>query len=159
MKHVLGMAKSHLNLNGAKREKLELDYLRLAYAVKDIRAQGKDAQGYLVVLDGDLASRIHLWESNYKAQGCVTVVLAHLADQVMDKVKDEKRKNRAGMVAGTTDAKVGGRSSATFSKATVEDVLRMKICELEPNVEAVDDKKKSPCGVRWDFYGVVKEQK
>ena len=159
MRHVLGMARSHLNLNGAKREKLELDYLRLTYAVKDLRAQGKDAQGYLVVLDGDSASRIHLWESNYKAQGCVTVVLAHLEDQVMDKVKDEKRKNKAGMGAGPTGAKIGGRSSATFSKATVEDVLRMKICELEPNVEAVDDKKKFPCGVRWDFYGVVKDQK
>ena len=159
MKHVLGMAKSHLNLKGAKREKLELDYLRLVYAVKDLRARGDDAQGYLVVLDENLASRLRRWGNSYEAQGCVTVVLAHLSEQVMDKVKDEKRKNRAGMVAGATGARVGGRSSAAFSKATVEDVLKMKICELEPNVEAVDDKKKSPCGIRWDFYGVVKDQK
>jgi hypothetical protein len=150
------MAKSHLNLNGAKREKLELDYLRLVYTVKDLRAQGESAQGYLVVLDEDLASRARRWESSYKAQECVTVVLAHLPEQVMEKVKDEKRKNRAGMVSGATGAKAGGRSSTTFSKATAEDVLRTKICELEPNVEAVDDKKKFPCGIRWDFYGVVK---
>ena len=45
MKHVLGMAKSHLNLNGAKREKLELDYLRLAYAVKDLESARKGCAG------------------------------------------------------------------------------------------------------------------
>ena len=37
MKHILGMAKSNLNLRGAKAQKLELDYLRLIYAVKGIR--------------------------------------------------------------------------------------------------------------------------
>lgn len=156
MKHVLGMAKSHLNLIGAKREKLELDYLRLVYAVKDIRARGEDAQGYLVVLDEDIASRVRQWETKYGAQGCVAMVAARLSDHVMDKVKEEKRKNRVGMIAGATGAKVAGRSSADFSKTAAEDVLREKICELEPYVEAVDDKKKSPFGVRWDFYGVVK---
>ena len=50
MKHVLRMVKSQLDLRGAKSQKLELAYLRLVYAVKEIKKQGDNALGYLVVL-------------------------------------------------------------------------------------------------------------
>ena len=50
MKHVLGMVKSQLDLRGAKSQKLELDYLRLIYAVKKIRKQKDNAMGYLAAL-------------------------------------------------------------------------------------------------------------
>jgi len=46
MKHILGMAKSFLDLKGVKSQKLELYYLRLVYAVKDLR-KGRDDQRYL----------------------------------------------------------------------------------------------------------------
>ena len=54
MKHILGMAKSHLDLRGAKAPKLELDYLHLIYAVKEIREKGESAQGYLVVMTEEI---------------------------------------------------------------------------------------------------------
>ena len=37
MKHILGMVKRNLDMKGAKGPKLELDFLRLVYAVKDNR--------------------------------------------------------------------------------------------------------------------------
>lgn len=66
MKHVLGMAKSHLDLKGAKGPKLELDFLRLVYAVKELRARGDQANGYLLVMEEDIASRVKSWIKNIK---------------------------------------------------------------------------------------------
>jgi hypothetical protein len=65
MKHVLGMAKSFLNLEGARSQKLELDYLRLIYAVKEIRKRGDSALGYLVVLTPQIGIRLKQWENKY----------------------------------------------------------------------------------------------
>lgn len=47
--HVFGMAKSSLDLLGAKRQKLELDFLRLVYACQHYQANGCQAFGYLAV--------------------------------------------------------------------------------------------------------------
>ena len=69
MKHVLGMAKSALDLRGAKGPKLELDYLRLLYAVKELRKRGDNAQGYLIVLTEPIHERTRQWENKYLAGG------------------------------------------------------------------------------------------
>ena len=47
---ILGMAKSHLDLEGAKGPKLELDFLKIAYALAWLNVIGESGKGYLLVL-------------------------------------------------------------------------------------------------------------
>ena len=155
MKHILGMAKSHLDLKGSKSPKLELDYLRLIYAVKEIREQGDNAEGYLVVLAPDILERVKQWETKYRAEGCVKVVYVSLPSSDKSKLKREKARNIAGMVAGTMGSEVGGRSSANSSRNIGEKALERKIRESEPNVQKVTDINRFPFGIRWDFYGEI----
>lgn len=155
MRHILGMTKSFLDLKGAKSSKLELDYLRLVYAVKEIRKRGDSAHGYLVVLTPQILDRVNQWEDKYRGNKCVEVINASLPSLIKDSLKQEKASNLAGMVAGVTGGKVGGRSNANFGRETGEDALKRTILMLEPNVEQVKDENKFPCGIRWDFYGVV----
>jgi len=155
MKHVLGMAKSSLDLKGAKSQKLELDYLRLVYAVKELRKNGDNAHGYLIVLTPQISERVKQWEDKYSGKHCVEVIDASLSTGVKNRLKNEKANNLAGIAAGVTGGEVGGRSRANFGRDTGENVLRQTILELEPKVKLVKDESRFPCRVRWDFYGVV----
>ncbi|MGH7645352.1 MAG: hypothetical protein ACREMR_07170, partial [Gemmatimonadales bacterium] len=65
MRHVLGMAKRHLDLNGAKAPKLELDYLRLVVAVRELRLRGQAAVGYLLVMTPTIKRRTQAWANKY----------------------------------------------------------------------------------------------
>ncbi len=155
MKHVLGMAKSFLDLKGAKSQKLELDYLRLVYAVKDLRKGGDDAQGYLVVLAPRISERVKQWENKYRGRGFVEIIDVSLTNSDKYQLKQEKVNNLAGMAAGVTGGVAGERSSASFGRDAGENNLRKMIFRLEPRVKEVKDENKFPCCVRWDFYGVV----
>jgi hypothetical protein len=158
MKHVLGMAKSFLDFNGSKSQKLELDYLRLVYAVKDLKSGGDDAQGYLVVLDPRISERVKRWENKYRGKGLVKIIDIPLPDLVKNHLKQEKINNLAGMVAGVTGGVAGKRSSASFGQDAGETNLKKMIFRLEPGVKEVKDENKFPCYVRWDFYGVVDQR-
>jgi hypothetical protein len=155
MEHILGMTKSHLDLKGARSSKLELDYLRLIYAVKEIMKRGDSAQGYLVVLTPQILDRVKVWEHKYQGKEYVEVMTISLTSRVKHKLKQEKASNLAGMVAGATGNESGGRSSANFGRETGENALRRIIMKSEPNVQQVRDEKRFPFGIRWDFYGVV----
>ena len=155
MKHVLGMAKSALDLRGAKGPKLELDYLRLLYAVKELRKQGDNAQGYLIVLTEPIQERTRQWENKYLVGGDVKVICPEVSSSDKAELENEKANNVAGMVAGTTGEEVRERSSANLGREIGEKALRREIFESEPNVEEVTDKSKFPFDIRWDFYGVI----
>jgi len=155
MRHILGMAKSFLDLKGARSPKLELDYLRLVYAVKDLRKSGDGAQGYLVVLTPEISECVKRWENKYRGKDCVTVIDISLPNPIKNRLKLEKENNKAGMVAGATGGKARGRSSANLGRQTGEYALTDAILELEPRVKQIRDENKFPCYVRWDFYGTV----
>ena len=155
MKHILGMAKSHLDLKGAKAPKLELDYLRLIYAVREMRKQGDSAQGYLVVMTEEILNRVRQWEYKYQGKECVEVLSVSLPSRVRRTLENEKPRNLAGMVAGSTGGKAGGRSNADTGRNTGEAALTEIILRLEPSVQRVRDENRFPLGIRWDFYGVV----
>jgi hypothetical protein len=158
MKHVLGMAKSFLDLKGAKSQKLELDYLRLVYAVKDLRNGSDNAQGYLVVLTPQISEHVKQWESKYRGMDFVKIIDVSLPSCVKNRLKQEKTSNLAGMAASVTGVEAGGRSSADFGRHTGENNLRKILLGLEPRVREVKDENRFPCCVRWDFYGVVDQQ-
>ena len=155
MKHILGMSKSSLDLKGAKGSKLELDFLRLVYAVKEIRRQGENAQGYLIVLTPRIAESAKDWEHKYKCENCVKIIDMPLSNDAKDRLIKEKKRNIAGMVAGATGGKTLGRSSANIGRETGENGLKQMILMLEPKAKQIKDESAFPFGARWDFYGVV----
>ncbi len=71
MNCVLGMAKSNIDLRGANSPRTELDYLRLAYAVKELRRSGEGAKGYLLVRTQRIVDRTRKWETKYRCEGVV----------------------------------------------------------------------------------------
>lgn len=154
MKHVLGMAKSHLDLRGAKGPKLELDLLRLVYAVKELRSREREeAQGYLLVMTRRIAERAKSWMKRYEAGDAVVVVAAGLSQGDLAALRAEKNRNVAGMVAGTLGEVVGDQSDAAFGKRLGEEELRNLIRSKESGANEITDESQFPFGVRWDFYG------
>jgi hypothetical protein len=155
MKHVLGMAKSFLDLKGARRPGLELDYLRLVYAVNELRSTGAEAQGYLGVLTPQISERVKRWENKYRGKDSVKVIELSLSSSVKTQLQTEKTNNLAGMRAGVSGGKAGARSRADFSRQTGEDALRGAILKSEPRAKQIKDNSSFPFDVRWDFYGTV----
>ncbi len=156
MKHILGMVKSHLDLRGAKGPKLELDYLRLVYAIKELRKQADVAQGYLVLMTDRIFNQVKQWEYKYQGKELVKLKIASLSDQAKRTLENEKARNTAGMIAGTSGGNAGSRSNASNGRYIGEVALSHIIVQLEPNVQRIKDESKFPLGIRWDFYGLVR---
>jgi hypothetical protein len=153
MKHVLGMVKRNLDMNGAKGPKLELDFLRLVYTVKELRLSGEDAKGYLLVMTPLIARRVAAWQSKYRAGDSVAVEIAQLSQEQLDTIRAEVRANIEGMVAGTVGEDVVGRSDATAGGQIGEEQLRQLIKTREQGVQRSFNEREFPFGIRWDYYG------
>ena len=154
VKHVLGMSKSHLDLKGAKAPKLELDFLRLVYAVKHLRARGGCANGYLIVMTKDICKRANSWIKKYEVcDNTIVIDVAELSTDDRKALEAEKKSNIAGMVAGSLGGTVGNQSNAVLGKQFGEDALRKLIMRQEPGVQEKKDEGEFPLGIRWDFYG------
>jgi hypothetical protein len=148
------MAKRHLDLKGAKGPKLELDFLRLVYAVKELRRTGADAQGYLLVADEKIKQRVeNKWRDKYKAGDTVQVYAAQLTDTEQALLEQEVEENVAGMVAGALGEDVGDRSSATQGASLIERELKRVIESHEPGVQQCYDLAEFPLAIQWDYYG------
>jgi|WetSurSiteA1Bulk_404760.scaffolds.fasta_scaffold46472_1 hypothetical protein len=154
MRHVLGMAKSHLDLKGAKGPKLELDFLRLVYSVMRLRQKGDSALGYLIVMTATIADTVSGWASKYDSAECVIVNVASLSAEQMQRLSAEKQGNVEGMVRGTLGNAVEGKSDAPYGKSLAEEALRECIRQREPDAREVMNKLLFPFGIRWDYYGV-----
>jgi len=155
MKHIFGMAKSNLDLKGAKGPKLELDYLRLIYAAKEHKRKGFDSDAFLLVMTPEIANRVQTWNSKYDADGVVNVVTANMSITQKEALSKEKKNNIHGMVAGTTGRIVAGRSDAKVGKEIGESQLRAAIMKKYPEVKEITKEAEFPYAVLWDFYGVV----
>jgi hypothetical protein len=154
VKHVLGMAKRHLDLKGAKGPKLELNFLRLVYAVKELRRTGAGAQGYLLVVDEKIKRRVDKrWRKKYRAGDTVQVCVARLTDTERAMLEREVEENTDGMIAGTLGEDVGDRSSAAHGASLIEGVLKRVIESQEPGVQQCDDPAESPFDIQWNYYG------
>lgn len=155
MKYIFGMAKSNLDFKGAKGPKLELDYLRLVYAVKEHKRKGLDAGAFLLVMTPEIANRIKTWNKKYDAAGVVDVVTAIISVSQKEALSEEKKNNIHGMVTGTTGGTVSGRSDAKVGTEIGESQLRKVIMEKYPEVKEIREESKYPYAIRWDFYGVI----
>jgi len=153
MKHIIGMAKRFLDLEGARAPKLELDYLRLVYAVKELRKQGIDAQGYLLVFTKGILSRTALWQEKYNADGTVIVSVAPITTAERQAVEREIEANKNGMLAGTRGEETNGLSSAEAGGGLGEHYLKLIIEANEPGVVREYNERAFPLRIRWDYFG------
>lgn len=153
VKHILGMSKSHLDLKGAKGPKLELDFLRLVYVVKELRARGDHAKGYLLVMEKDIATRAKSWIEKYQAGDTVAIGIAELSPDDREALETEKKSNITGMIAGSLGSIVGNQSNAVLGKQLGEDALKSLIMSKESEVQEIKDESVFPFDIRWDFYG------
>lgn len=147
MKLIIGMAKSNLKLNDGQSRKLELDFLRLAYAVQRLEEVEK---GYLIVATEKSKKRAEGWKEKYQLDGEVEVLKAELNDEQLQSLKTEKQGNVKGMFAGTAGKKSEGLSNAKLGKQLLEQALQQYIEEKEQTV-AWDGE--LPLGIQWDYCG------
>lgn len=151
--HIIGMAKSHMDLRGAKGPKIELDFLKIAYALARINAKGEAGKGYLLVLTKAISQRANTWKNKYGTGDSIEIIIGNLTDRELDALRKEKRKNREGMILGAQGNEVEGKSNADTGQKIGETKLIEEIQKRHPSVNRIDDPKKSPLGTNWDFYG------
>jgi hypothetical protein len=152
MRYILGMAKSSENGSGAKARNLELDCLRLIYAVAHLRREGHQAIGYLTVLSEPLRQTINGWVRKYDAAGLVQIIVPTLTEEQLQLYLAEKDRNRLGNVPGSDKS----LAAAGYARDLGEQALRTHILATENGVRELD-LKDAPHEVRWDFYGVAEE--
>jgi hypothetical protein len=158
MRHVLGMARPHLDFRGAGISKAELDYLRLTYAVSQIRRTGGDAQGYFVVTSRDQHERLSRLEKDYHGQEYVEVIGASLS-AYLGRTSPAETEIISGMVKAAVLEEGERRSAARVNRHLREAFLADTIQAREPGVRQSKDEARFPFRVRWDYYGIVDRAK
>jgi len=151
MKIILGLAKSNLDLKGAKRTKTEFDFLKLLFAVRECEDVKK---GYLLVMDKKIKDTIdNNWASKYgMLKNEVEVIVAPLSGENYNSLKAEKNRNIQGMLEGT----LGGNGKNSIVK--VSDSLAKEILINEINKrEKTSLYPNSVLGINWHYCRVVEE--
>jgi len=137
----------------AKGPKLELDFLRLVYTVKELCRSGNEAKGYLLVMTPEIARRVTAWKTKYQSGDSVQVGTASLSQEQLRTIQAEVRANMEGMVAGTVGEDVAGRSDASGGGQLGEDLLRQFIEAGEQGIHRSLNELEFPFHIRWDYYG------
>jgi len=153
LKHVLATA--YLNTRGHKTQKAELDYLRLVYAITNIRKEGGDAQGYFIVIAEEIPHQLSKWEHDYRAKQSVKLISALPSNYYNNSVGKRKMTDLSGIVATAILDKNPHRSNSAIRQSIQDGILDEMIIALEPHIQQIKDESRFPLGVRWDYYGVV----
>ena len=151
--HILGMAKSHMDLRGAKRPKLELDFLRIAFAISHVDSAGEAGRGFLLVFTQQIRETAMEWTERYGTGDAIEIILAELTNDETRRLREEKISNVSGMIAGTLGQNVRGMSNADIGKEIGERKLEEEIRRRHPQVRRIADRDEYPLGIDWDFYG------
>jgi hypothetical protein len=152
---ILGMAKSHLDLTGAKGPKLELDFLKIAYALARLNVIGNPGKGYLLVLTEEIGKRANAWIGKYATGNSIEVIVGKLTDLELNALQQEKAKNREGMILGAQGRETEEKSNADTGQEIGEKKLLEEIQKRHPYVRRIDDPRKHPFGINWDFNGTT----
>ena len=150
--YVLGMAKSFLDLEGAKKEKLELDFLKILYAFKT-RKENEQVIGYMSVVksEANLENRLESWKSKYSTTPVPIEIIPFDKKEEIEKLKREKKKNKTGIIKNSKEL-----SEAKEGKQILEEFLREHIeSKLKDIKETKEDKL---FGVNWDYYAKLERK-
>jgi hypothetical protein len=152
--HVFGMAKSSLDLLGAKRQKLELDFLRLVYACQHYQANGCQAFGYLAVTSAAIEQQVAKWATKYLVPpGLVQLVVPTLSDAEQQSLLAEKGRNRLGNLAKADAAVLLKDADGSFGRDLLEAALESSILKQHTALRGSAAVGGYPMGVQWDYYG------
>jgi hypothetical protein len=147
------MAKSSLDLRGAKGPKLELDFLRLAYVVRDLRTAGGNAVGYLAVLDSKVAATASTWIEKYHSGDAVVVLVCDLGIRDHEMLEREKSSNALGFLPAPEIRNLERKLAiADLGRELGEQALQKAIEERHPGIISCP---KPPFGIQWDYYGIL----
>lgn len=155
MKHVIGMAKSYLDLRGSKTRNLELDFLLLASAVNKSRSPSADALGLLLVLDEKVWKRANGWRTKHGVADDVEVVFVKPTVAEMEILRAEKAANALGNTPGSKS----NDASAAKSADIAENHLHAEIKKRFPGIRRQRPELPHLAQVSWDYYGVVDNYK
>ena len=152
--HVFGMAKSSLNLLGAKRQKLELDYLRLVYACQHYQATGSQVFGYLAVTSVAIEQQVAKWAKKYLVPpGLVQMVVPSISAVEQQSLLAEKGRNRLGNLARADAADLLKHADGSFGRDLLEAALKSYILEQHELLRGNAANGEHPMDVQWDYYG------
>src|SRR3972149_6552068 len=154
LKHILGMLKPQLDFQGAQARELELEYLRLIYAVSQIRKQGENAQGYFVITRRGMLNRLKQLEQKYQGNEYAELLMISSSVYLGPTAQPDKTEILSGIVRAAVLERVDGRPAATIHRNMREFILTETILGQERDVRQVKDEKRFPFGVRGGDYGV-----
>jgi len=125
---------------------LELDFLRLSYAVAHLNSKREDAHGYIVVLRQEIRDAAQGLQRRYGVGAAVSIVFASLLVTDMTKLAEAGGSSRDdGVSAG----------EASVARDIALDALQREIAAREPDAVEKTAEGALPFGVEWDYYGVV----
>ncbi|MFW6103191.1 MAG: hypothetical protein ACOC7M_02715 [Chloroflexota bacterium] len=145
MRHVFGIAFSRVEMDDSARQELELSFLRIVYAVSQVRQNGDEGQGYLAVVRQEARDAVRRLKMAYGVGDEVRVVFASLLVSDLAKLADAAEKVRSGEDIGA-ESEVAGTIS--------QGALHREVSVSEPGIVCADETQPMPLGVPWDFYGV-----
>jgi hypothetical protein len=152
--YVFGMAKSSLDLVGAKRQKLELDYLRLVYTSQHYRAHGCQAFAYLAVTSAAIEQQVAKWAKKYRVPaGVVQVVVPVLSEVEHLSLRAEKDRNRLGNLAKAEASVLLKDADGSVGRDLLEAALEAYILAQHAALRGSAAGGAYPMGVRWDYFG------
>jgi len=147
VKHVLGVAFPHVDLSPATVGELELQFLRLAYAVHRLARSGDDAVGYFVVLRQETRDRVLRLKACYEAGERVRVVFAGLLVSEMTALAE---------AAEIAEKSGDAAAAASVGRGIALDALRREVAAGEPGVVESPTEATGPFGLSWDYCGTVR---
>ena len=156
--HVLGMAKSCLDLKGAKSSKVELDFLRLLYAVQKIEDNGESAIGCFFVGNEKVKKTVETWFNKYGfsfKSKIEILTLEQISKNDYEKLLTEKARNSKGNIRHNDKSISKEYASGKIGKEIFEKALTNHLKSKYKIKEIISDNK--PFGINWDFYHQIKK--
>lgn len=155
MKHIIGMVRPRLDFEGNGMLEVELNYLRLIYAVRELRRHGDSAEGYIVAATNEMLNRLTHLERDYHGKVYAQVSSVSLESYLRQTAQSKKTEVLSGIVRSAILEKSDSQLAGVIHRAMREFILRETIIGLEPGVKQIEDKSKFPFHIPWDYYGVV----
>lgn len=172
--YILGMAKSPLKvirgdfngiaddfakpINPGSAKSMELDFLRLVYAKKQLMLEGFKVHVFMVVTTPQVVEYVQVWTEKYGVERMVQVRAANLTRDEVQILVNEKTRNGAANRAEAENREINAR--ADNGRRILEEELE-RIIQDELGV-MIDDEfittNQMPFAIRWD-YCVLRKKK
>jgi len=157
--YIFGMAKSSLDTKGGKGRNLELDVLRLIYAINYYEERKEKAIGYLLVMEDKIKVTVIEWLRKYDFNN-MSIDGSSKIDIHIFKPKDEEENQKINKHKDLSSKQESNRhdksySIAKFCEEITEKYLGNIIEKLhDGSKNKYDDLNKDsfPGSVRWDYY-------